>query len=132
MQIDPKEKPEHIGIILDGNRRWASARDLIPWEGHREGAEKVKKFLQWCIDLDIRTVTLYGFSTENFQRSKKEVEELMKLYEENLREVLRSDVIHKHRVCIRAIGRTRNERTMVKIPCTKSVNIAALNPPAMP
>lgn len=105
MQIHSEQKPDHIGIILDGNRRWASARDLIPWEGHREGAEKVKKFLQWCIDLDIRTVTLYGFSTENFQRSKKEVEELMKLYEENLQEVLKSDVIHKHRVCIKAIGR---------------------------
>jgi len=86
VQIDSKEKPEHIGIILDGNRRWATARDMIPWEGHREGAEKVKKFLQWCIDLGIRTVTLYGFSTENFQRSKREVEALMKLYEENLRE----------------------------------------------
>jgi len=105
MQIDSKEKPEHIGIILDGNRRWASARDLIPWEGHREGAEKVKKFLQWCIDLGIRTVTLYGFSIENFQRSEREVAELMKLYEENLEEILGSDVIHKHRACIKAIGR---------------------------
>ncbi len=105
MQIDSKAKPEHIGVILDGNRRWASARHMIPWEGHREGAEKVKQFLEWCIDLGIKTVTLYGFSTENFQRSKREVEELMKLYEENLREVLRSDVIHKNRVCIKAIGR---------------------------
>ena len=105
MQIDSKEKPEHIGIILDGNRRWASARDLIPWKGHREGAEKVKKFLQWCVDLGIRTVTLYGFSTENFQRSEREVEELMKLYEENLEKIIGSDVIHKHRVCIKAIGR---------------------------
>ncbi|RLI10799.1 di-trans,poly-cis-decaprenylcistransferase [Candidatus Bathyarchaeota archaeon] len=105
MQIDSKVKPEHIGVILDGNRRWASARHMIPWEGHREGAEKVKQFLEWCIDLGIKTVTLYGFSTENFQRSKREVEELMKLYEENLREVLRSDVIHKNRVCIKAIGR---------------------------
>ena len=105
MQIDSKAKPEHIGVILDGNRRWASARHMIPWEGHREGAEKVKQFLEWCIDLGIKTVTLYGFSTENFQRPMREVEELMKLYEENLEEVLRSDVIHKNRVCIKAIGR---------------------------
>lgn len=105
MQIDPKAKPEHIGIILDGNRRWASARDMIPWEGHREGAEKVKKFLEWCVDLGIKTITLYVFSTENFQRPEREVKEIMTLAEENLREILRSDVIHKNRVCVRAIGR---------------------------
>ena len=105
MQIDAKEKPEHIGVILDGNRRWASARDMIPWEGHREGAEKVKKFLEWCVDLGISTVTLYGFSTENFQRSEREVEELMQLYEENLKEILSSDVIHKNRVRVKTIGR---------------------------
>jgi len=105
MQIGSKKKPEHIGVILDGNRRWASARDMIPWEGHREGAEKVKKFLEWCTDLGIKTVTLYGLSTENFQRSKREVEELMKLYEENLKEILRSDVIHKNKVHVKVIGR---------------------------
>jgi tritrans,polycis-undecaprenyl-diphosphate synthase [geranylgeranyl-diphosphate specific] len=105
MQIDSRRIPEHIGIILDGNRRWASARDMIPWEGHREGAEKVKMFLEWCLDLGIKTITLYGFSTENFNRSEKEVEELMKLYEENLVDVLKSDVIHKNQVRISAIGR---------------------------
>lgn len=105
MQIVSNEKPEHIGIILDGNRRWASARDMIPWEGHREGAEKVKSFLEWCLDMGIKTVTLYGFSTENFNRSEKEVEELMNIYEENLAEILRSEVIHDNMVRIRAIGR---------------------------
>ena len=105
MQIESKEKPEHIGVILDGNRRWASARDMIPWEGHREGADKVKNFLDWCIDLGIKTITLYVFSTENFQRSEREVEEIMKLAEENLKEILGSEVIHKNRVCVRAIGR---------------------------
>jgi len=105
MQIDSKEKPKHIGVILDGNRRWASARDMIPWEGHREGAEKVKKFLEWCTDLGIRTVTLYAFSTENFQRPMSEVEELMRLLEEYLEEILASDTIHKNRVCVKAIGR---------------------------
>ena len=105
MQIESKETPEHIGVILDGNRRWASARDMIPWEGHREGADKIKNFLDWCIDLGIKTITLYVFSTENFQRSEREVEEIMKLAEENLKEILGSEVIHKNRVCVRAIGR---------------------------
>ena len=104
-QIEQDRMPEHIGIILDGNRRWASAKKMIPWEGHREGAEKVKKFLEWALDLGIKTVTLYAFSTENFNRSNEEVEELMKIYEENLTEVLKSDVIHENRVRINAIGR---------------------------
>jgi tritrans,polycis-undecaprenyl-diphosphate synthase [geranylgeranyl-diphosphate specific] len=93
------------GSPLDGNRRWASAREMIPWQGHREGAEKVKEFLEWCLDLGIRTVTLYAFSTENFNRVDREVEELMRIYEENLTELLKSDVIHDNEVCVRAIGR---------------------------
>jgi tritrans,polycis-undecaprenyl-diphosphate synthase [geranylgeranyl-diphosphate specific] len=104
-QIDRDRLPEHIGIILDGNRRWASAREMIPWQGHREGAQKVREFLEWCLDLGIRTVTLYAFSTENFNRVDREVEELMRIYEENLTELLKSDVIHDNEVCVRAIGR---------------------------
>lgn len=105
MQIESRDKPKHIGVILDGNRRWAFARDMIPWEGHREGADKIKNFLDWCVDLGIETVTFYAFSTENFQRPKKEVDEIMKLAEENLKEIIRSDVIHNNRVCVKAIGR---------------------------
>ncbi len=90
---------------MDGNRRWARARDLVPWEGHWEGADKVENFLDWCLDLDIKTITLYSFSTENFKRDEKEVTELFKLFESMLERVIKSDRIHKNRVCIRAIGR---------------------------
>ncbi len=79
---------------------------MIPWQGHREGAEKVKKFLEWAHDLGITTITLYAFSTENFNRSSEEVEELMKIYQENLAEILKTDIIHDHRVKIKFIGRT--------------------------
>lgn len=104
-QISSKNMPEHIGVILDGNRRWASSRDLVSWEGHKEGAEKVKKFLEWCLKLGIKTVTLYGLSTENFKRSKEEVDELMNIYEENLAKLLDSDIIYKNEVRVSAIGR---------------------------
>lgn len=104
-QIEQNPKPKHIGIIMDGNRRWAKSHSLIPWQGHHEGANKVEEFLQWCIDLDIRTVTLYSFSTENFKRDEQEVKELMKLFERTLEDVKTSDRIHKYRVSIRAIGR---------------------------
>jgi len=104
-QIDQDDLPEHIGVILDGNRRWASAREMIPLQGHREGAEKVKKFLEWALNLGIKTVTLYAFSTENFKRSEEEVDELMRIYEENLEALLGTDLIHKNEVCVRIIGR---------------------------
>jgi len=90
---------------MDGNRRWARERDMIPWEGHWEGADKVEHFLDWCVELNIRTITLYSFSTENFSRSQEEISELFKLFENMLERVLKSERIHKNKVRIRAIGR---------------------------
>lgn len=104
-QIKSGSKPEHIGVILDGNRRWATQQDLKPWEGHHQGAEKGREFLRWCLDLGIKTVTLYVFSTENFKRPEEEVEEIMKLLEENLRQVMKDDSIHRYRVRVKALGR---------------------------
>jgi len=106
-QISSKPKPGHIGVITDGNRRWARQHDMIPWEGHQEGADRVEDFLSWCMELGIKTVTLYSFSTENFKRDEKEVQELMRLFEKTLEEVKEADYIHKNRVRIRALGRTR-------------------------
>ena len=62
-QIEKERIPEHIGIILDGNRRWASERALIPWQGHQEGADKVRKFMEWCLDLGINTPVSYTHLT---------------------------------------------------------------------
>ncbi len=103
--IDGGEKPNHIGVIMDGNRRWARERDMIPWEGHWEGADKVEEFLEWCLELGIKTITLFSFSTENFNRDQQEISELFKLFENVLERVLNSDTIHDNRVRIRAIGR---------------------------
>jgi len=104
-QVKGGTKPEHVAIILDGNRRWASERSLNPFIGHYYGAEKVKDLLKWCLDLDVKSVTLYAFSTENFQRSPEEVEQIMRIAEEKLREVLKNESIHKHKVRVKAIGR---------------------------
>ncbi len=104
-QLKKEDMPRHIGIILDGNRRWAKGQKMDPWEGHWAGGEHVKDFLDWCLNLNINTVTLYAFSTENFKRNEKEVEELMKVYEKALHDVLASDVIKKHQVRVKAIGR---------------------------
>lgn len=104
-QIDSGEKPSHVGVIMDGNRRWALSHNMIPWEGHWEGADKVKEFLDWCVELDINTVTLYSFSTENFNREDMEVQELMRLFESTLDEVIKSSHIHENHVKVMAIGR---------------------------
>ena len=106
-QIKSSPKPNHIGVIMDGNRRWAKSHDMVPWEGHWEGADKVEELLDWCLELDVRTVTLYSFSTENFSRDEIEVNELMKLFEKTLEDVVKSDRIHDHKIKVRALGRCK-------------------------
>ncbi len=104
-QVKDGKKPEHVAIILDGNRRWASQKSLIPWIGHRHGANKIDELVDWCIELDVRSITLYAFSTENFRRSPKEVNELLKLIEEKLHLALENKSIHENKIRVKAIGR---------------------------
>jgi len=73
--------PFHLGIIVDGNRRWAKKRGLPSFEGHRRGLDGVNKIGEWCRKRGVKILTLYIFSTENWNRSKKEVSYLMKLLE---------------------------------------------------
>jgi tritrans,polycis-undecaprenyl-diphosphate synthase [geranylgeranyl-diphosphate specific] len=104
-QVKHREKLEHIAIILDGNRRWASENELNPWLGHAKGAEKVEQLLEWCDKLNVKFVTLYTFSTENFRRSPEEVEEIMQIAEEKFRKLLTNERIHRNKVHVKVIGR---------------------------
>lgn len=104
-QIKHRKKPEHIGLILDGNRRWAFEHLKLPWEGHQFGADKLEDILEWCLDLNIRSITIYAFSMENFQRPNKEVEEIMSLLEKRLMKLLHDEKIHKYRIKIKVLGR---------------------------
>lgn len=104
-QVKRGLKPEHIAIILDGNRRWASDKALNPWSGHEKGAEKVGQLVDWCLKLDVKSITLYAFSTENFDRSKSEVEEIMRIAGENFQKLLTDERIHKSKVHVKVIGR---------------------------
>jgi undecaprenyl diphosphate synthase len=76
--------PKHLGIIIDGNRRWAKQKGLLTFNGHYSGREKVRKIGRWCKERGIKILTIYGFSTENWKRSKIEVNYLMKLINESL------------------------------------------------
>jgi tritrans,polycis-undecaprenyl-diphosphate synthase [geranylgeranyl-diphosphate specific] len=104
-QVRNSTKVEHIAIILDGNRRWATEKTLNPWFGHEKGAEKVDQLLDWCLRLGVKSVTLYAFSTENFSRSKDEVEEIMRIAEGEFRKILTDERIHRNNVRVKVIGR---------------------------
>ena len=98
------ELPRHIAIIMDGDRRWAVERSLPKTEGHRYGRESVRDVVRACGQLGIDVLTLYTFSTENWSRSKEEVQTLMQW----LRDSLRDEVpeLHQNNVRLNAIGRT--------------------------
>lgn len=95
----------HVGLIPDGNRRWARERGLKPWEGHKEGAEKGELFIEWCIDHpDIYELTTYGLSEENFNRPVKELEKLYELYEVELTKLINKEKVHKNKVRINIVS----------------------------
>jgi len=71
--------PQHLGIIIDGNRRWARKRDLPTFLGHRKGFENVRKIARYAFKKGVKYLTIFAFSTENWKRDKKEVDYLMRL-----------------------------------------------------
>lgn len=79
--------PDHIAMILDGNRRWARARGKKPWEGHKAGYEAIKKLARSSRDMGVHTFTVWAWSTENWERSPVEINEIMKLLSFGLREI---------------------------------------------
>lgn len=81
--------PEHVGIIMDGNGRWAKKRGLPRSAGHRAGAQTFRKITRYCSNIGIKYLTVYAFSTENWKRPKAEVDALMKLFTEYMNESLR-------------------------------------------
>lgn len=97
--------PQHIGIIMDGNRRWAKARGLPTLYGHKKGYDKVMKIGDYCLKKGVKILTVYAFSTENWDRSKKEVNYLMRLLKKGLTTDIRS--LHKKNIKVQVIGRIK-------------------------
>ncbi len=104
-QVKGQQMPEHVGIILDGNRRWAWQKALTPSDGHVIGARVGEEVLDWCLDLGIKTLTLYTFSTENFERPSEEVNAVLKIVEEEANKLRRDQRLHSQRVRVKALGR---------------------------
>ena len=107
-QIKNGPRPHHIGLIVDGNRRFARVKGLASNEGHNAGSQKLEDFLRWCWRLDIKIVTLYGFSTENHKRADDEVDYLMDLILRKLKQYQVDPVIRQERVKIKVIGQRDN------------------------
>lgn len=104
--ISHKKIPGHIGIILDGNRRYAEKYgfDNIS-KGHKKGADKLDEVLSWCIELDIKIVTVWALSTDNFKRSKDEVEHLFEIIKSQLEYYIDSKFINENKIRISVIGK---------------------------
>ena len=94
--------PAHVGIIMDGNGRWARKRGLPRSAGHRSGAQVFRKITRYCSNIGIKYLTVYAFSTENWRRPRKEVDALMKLFKDYLQEAL--DDFKDDDIVIRFIG----------------------------
>ena len=100
------KRPDHIGIILDGNRRWArssKAKSVI--DGHSKGADKLDEVLDWCFDYNIKIVTIWIFSTDNFNRPREEVDGLMELIEKKTISLKTDTKVYNNKIKIKFIGR---------------------------
>lgn len=104
-EIKERPIPQHIGIILDGNRRWARARGLPLSEGYRKGFELLEKVVDCCLKLGIKELTLYVLSTENLRkRVKEEIEFLLQFFEEKFAE-LNVEALMKNGIRVKAVGK---------------------------
>jgi len=109
--------PQHIAIIMDGNRRFAEKLGLSRAEGHERGKDKVDEVLDWARELGVKVMTVYALSSENFNRTPEEVDELMNLFEAAFLEAGDDEKVHNYKIKIKAIGnlKTLPERVLRSI-----------------
>ena len=129
----PKKIPTHLGIIMDGNGRWALARGLPRMAGHRAGTENLRRIIEACIEFGIKYLTIYAFSTENWGRPGSEVQGLMRIFENVIDSELQE--LHDQGVRLRHIGRldrlrpTFRKKVLEAIEYTKDNDRLILNIP---
>ncbi len=104
--MEESKVPRHLGIILDGNRRFAKRLMLKPFKGHEWGYKKIQELFKWCREYGIKEITLYTFSIENFDRPKEEFDYLMNLFSRAFKETKENKETHENKIKINFIGRT--------------------------
>lgn len=112
--------PRHLAIIMDGNRRFAGAHGMGVKDGHALGRDTLEELLDWCLDIGIRILTVYALSTENFSRAPEELEGLMDLFDQALRDIAVDERVHRHRIRVRVIG----DRTALPERVQEAISIA--------
>lgn len=117
--------PEHIAVIMDGNRRWAKEKNLLTKIGHREGALRVTDLVRNCGDLGVKYLSIYAFSTENWKREKKEIDYLMNLLVEFVIKEL--NTLHKNDVKITMMGNIEDLPEKTKKEVQRSVELTKNN-----
>jgi tritrans,polycis-undecaprenyl-diphosphate synthase [geranylgeranyl-diphosphate specific] len=98
--------PQHIGFIMDGNRRFAKRLMLEPWKGHEVGEETFQKVIHWLGELDIKEATFYAFSRQNFNRPKQEFDHLMRIFVHMAKKLLEEEKIQEYDIRVRFVGAT--------------------------
>lgn len=118
-------KIKHLGIIMDGNRRWARANQKKSYQGHLEGKKTLEKVLNWCKESNISILTLYTFSAENWQRPKQEVDFLMKTFYH----VFTKDIkrLHEKNIQVRVIGRLKGLALKLQTAIIKAMELTKNN-----
>ncbi|MFD8258385.1 isoprenyl transferase [Streptomyces griseoluteus] len=110
--LDHASVPEHIGVIMDGNRRWAKAAGSSTVHGHRAGAEKIEEFLGWCDETDVKVVTLWLLSTDNFDRPRDELGPLLDIIDGVVRTLAEDGRWRVHHVGTRDLLPTGMQQTL--------------------
>jgi len=100
------EKPKHIAIIPDGNRRWAEVHGLNKQEAYAKGIDHIWDVLKWCREADVKILTMWGFSIENFKRDEAEIKQLFELFKQNLKKALDNEEKEKYNVKVKFFGKT--------------------------
>jgi len=103
-EVRESPAPHHVAVIMDGNRRFAKEFGLTTTEGHIKGKDKLEELLDWCMELGIKVLTVYAFSTENLHRDPDEVESLMKLFEDNFYRLGDDKRVHEHGIKVTMLG----------------------------
>ncbi len=104
-EVKNGDMPNHIALILDGNRRWAKRSLSFPKAGHWKGADAVENLLDWCEEFDIKIITLYALSAENLEREDSELEYLFDLIKTRLEKLYNDPRIHRNKMRVKAMGR---------------------------
>jgi undecaprenyl diphosphate synthase len=123
--IDLARLPQHIAVIMDGNGRWAKLRGKPRIAGHREGADSVKAIIDTCARLQIKAVTLYAFSTENWKRPKAEISGLMSMLKRVLKRELKE--VHRNNIRFQTIGDIQGLASDVQTELEKAKQLTAEN-----